>query len=168
MKPETLKESVTTFWDKLADGWRHLLQSASGALTRFKPDEKTELPAPSAIDDAYYLPSQAWAMIGGDVFEDDKRLIVRLELPGMDKRDLNIEVRGDSLLVSGEKRFERESSEGRWRVMQCAYGAFQRSVPLPAKVLADKASARYHNGVLRVELPKARPSERRTITVNVT
>lgn len=64
----------------------------------------------------------------------------------------------------GEKKFERESSEGRWRVLQCAYGSFHRSVPLPAAVQPDAAKASYRNGVLRVEMPKrtaAQPQARR-------
>ena len=106
-------------------------------------------------------------MLGGDVFEDDKRVVVRVEVPGMDKKDLDIEVQGDVLVVRGEKRFERESSEGRYRVLQCAYGSFRRVVPLPTPVLADKATAKYKDGVLRVELPKVNTGKPRKLTVKV-
>lgn len=167
MKLESLKESVTSLWDNLSEGWRHLARSAGGALTRYKAGEKTDLPARGEVDDASWLPSLGWAMLGGDVFEDDRRLVVRLEVPGMDKEDLRLEVRDDALVVSGEKRFEREGTEGRWRVMQCAYGSFHRAVPLPAPVLADEARATYKNGVLRVELPKARPGRPEAITIRV-
>ncbi|MEO7128134.1 MAG: Hsp20/alpha crystallin family protein [Rhodoferax sp.] len=125
-------------------------------MTRFKPGEKSELPVQADIDDDAWLPGLSWAMLGGDVFEDDKRVVVRIEAPGMRKSDFNIEVIGDELVVRGEKRFERESSEGRWRVLQCAYGSFHRSVPLPAAVLPEQAKAGYRDGVLRVEMPKAR------------
>jgi len=85
----------------------------------------------------------------------------------MEKEDFAIEVRDGALVVRGEKRFERESTEGRWRVLQCAYGSFSRVVPLPLPVLADKAAASYRNGVLKIELPKAAPGEpaKRTIKV---
>ena len=167
MKLENIKESVGSFWDNLAEGWRHLWHSASGALTRFKPGDTTNLPAPAKVDDVSWLPSHGWSMLGGDVFEDDDRLVVRLEVPGLEKDDLDIEIQDDALVVSGEKRFERQSTEGRWRVVQCAYGHFRRVVPLPVAVKADAASARYKNGVLRVELPKAVAGRQKTIPISV-
>jgi HSP20 family protein len=78
----------------------------------------------------------------------------------MDKNDINLEVEGDSLIVSGEKRFERESTEGRWHTLQCAYGSFRRVIPLPVPVKTEEARASYRNGVLRVELPKREPGRR--------
>jgi HSP20 family protein len=167
MKFEELREGLSSFLDSLAEGWRHMQQSASTALTGFKAGEGTNLPSKRDVDDGFFMPSSGWAMLGGDVFEDDKRLVVRLEVPGMDKNDLEIEVQGNSLVVRGEKRFEREETEGRYRVLQCAYGNFRRSVPLPAQVLADQAKASYRNGVLRVELPKAQVEKPRTMKVNV-
>jgi len=167
MKLESLKERVDSLWDNLAEGWRHLSRSAAGALTRFRTGEKTDLPARADVDDLTWLPTRGWAMLGGDVFEDDRRVVVRLEVPGMDKQDMDVQVLDDALVVSGEKRFEREGTEGRWRVMQCAYGSFRREVPLPVPVLADRARATYRNGVLRVELPKATPGKPKSVTIRV-
>ena len=167
MNLASFKDSVGSLWDNLAEGWKHLTQSATGALTRFRPDEKTDLPDKSDVDDVFFLPSRSWSMLGGDVFEDEQRVVVRLEVPGMEKQDLTIEARDDMLIISGEKRFDRESTEGRWRVMQCAYGSFRRVVPLNVPVLADKANASYKNGVLRVELPKAAPGAPKSVTIRV-
>ena len=167
MKLDDLKESVGSLWENVSEGGRHLWKSAAGALTRFKPGEKTNLPAPNEVDDDAYLPTQGWALLGGDVFEDENSLRVRLEVPGMEKADMDIEVLDDALVVKGEKRFERQETEGRWRVMQCAYGSFRRVVPLPVAVKAEEAKASYKNGVLRVELPKAEASKRRVITIPV-
>jgi len=167
MRIESLKEGVESLWDNVADGWRQLTRSAAGALTRFKAGEETALPEKSAVDDALWQPNRGWAMLGGEVFEDETRLVVRLEVPGMDKEAMQIEVRDDAVVITGEKRFERESSEGRWRVMQCAYGSFRRSVPLPVPVRADEARATYANGVLRVELPKMTPSRPSPVTIKV-
>lgn len=167
MKLESLKDSVGSLLDNLAEGWRHLTESAAGALTRFRAGDRTDLPPRAEVDDATYLPTRGWAMLGGDVFEDDKRLVVRLEVPGMDKQDINLEVLDNALVVSGEKVFERETSEGRYRVMQCAYGSFRRTVPLPVAVRGDQARATYKNGVLRVELPKAEPSQPRAFAIRV-
>jgi HSP20 family protein len=167
MRMDDIKHGFGSLWDTVTEGWSRLRDSAGSALTRFKPGESSNLPARGDIDDAGYLPSQSWAMLGGDVFEDDKRLVVRLEVPGMDKKDFRIDVVGDSLIVRGEKRFERESTEGRWRVMQCAYGSFHRTVPLPAGVKGESACAVYKDGVLKVELPKSEPGRPRAITVKL-
>lgn len=167
MKLDEIKQGWSSFWDSVAEGWQHLRQSASSAITGFKPGAQTNLPAKSDIDDAFFIPSMGWSMLGGDVFEDDKRLVVRVEVPGVDKNDLDIEVQGDALIVRGEKRFEREESEGRYRVLQCAYGSFRRVVPLHAAVQADQAKASYKNGVLRVELPKVEEDKPRKRTVKI-
>jgi len=167
MKLDQFKENVGALWDSLAEGGRHLWRSAAGALTRFRPSNKTDLPAADTVDDASWLPSQGWSLLGGDMFEDDNRLVVRLEIPGLEKDDLDIEIQDGALVVSGEKRFERQSTEGRWRVLQCAYGHFRRVVPLPVAVKADAASARYKNGVLRVELPKAVPGRQKAIPITI-
>jgi HSP20 family protein len=106
-------------------------------------------------------------MLGGEVFEDEQRIVVRLEVPGMEKSDLDIQVEDDQLVVAGEKRFERESTEGRWHTLQCAYGSFRRVIPLPAPVKSEEARASYRNGVLRVELPKREPGARKTRSIPV-
>jgi HSP20 family protein len=167
MKLDDLKQGFSSFLDSMAEGWHHLRQSASSALTGFRPGQQTNLPQRSDVDDAFYLPSIGWSMLGGDVFEDDKRVVVRVEVPGMDKNDLDVEVQGNALVVRGEKRFEREASEGRYRILQCAYGNFRRVVPLPVAVVADQAKASYRNGVLRVELPKVQAEKPQATTITV-
>lgn len=164
---EDLKHGLEEAWGSVNEGWRRLRESASGALTRFRAGERSTVPPTSAIDDAFYLPSARWAMLAGDVFEDDRRLVVRLEVPGMAREDFDVEVRDQALVVRGEKRFEHEASEGRYRVMQCAYGAFHRTIPLPVPVHADCAEATYRNGVLKIELPKAQATQGRKIDVGV-
>ena len=167
MRFEEMKEGVGSIFDSVAEGWRHLRESAANAITRFKPSEKSELPSKTEVDDPLYFSMHGWSMLGGEVFEDEKRLVVRIEVPGLEKQDMNIEVHDDALVVSGEKRFEQESTQGRWRVMQCAYGSFRRVVPLSVPVLADQAKATYKNGILRVELPKASPGRPKATTITV-
>ena len=167
---DDLRQGVASWRDSLSDGWDRLRRSAAGTLTRFKPGTKTDLPARHEIDGVHDMPDMGWALIGGDVFEDQHRVVVRLEAPGLEKHDFDIQVFDDqTLVVRGDKRFERESTEGRWRVVQCAYGSFQRTIALPAAVKADDAKATYRNGVLRVELRKLRPqapAAARTIAVH--
>lgn len=162
-KLSELKQGLEDTWHSLSDGWRHLRERTSGTLTRFTPSSRGKTPAESAQTADF--PSADWALLAGDVFEDNDRFVVRLEVPGMDKQQLDIEVRNDMLIVRGEKRSEQESSNGQYRVRQCAFGSFHRSIPLTVPVLADKASASYRNGVLRIELPKAERSGGRRIEV---
>lgn len=167
MSIDNIRQQIGSFLESLSEGWDRLRRSASDALTRFSPGEKTKMPARDSIDDALYLPSQSWAMLGGDVYEDERQVVVRIEAPGMDKDDFDIEVSGDRLVVRGEKRFEHESTEGRWRVLQCAYGSFHRNVTLPAPVRVEEARAGYKNGVLRIELPKQEPGKPRSHRIRV-
>ena len=162
-KLNELKQGLEDTWHSLSDGWRQLRERTSGTLTRFTP-AKNKTPAQQAPESADF-PSVSWALLAGDVFEDDDKFIVRLEVPGLDKQHIDIEVRDDLLVVRGEKRYEQESSSGQYRVRQCAFGSFHRSIPLPRPVLADKSSASYRNGVLRIELPKTEHSSGRRIEV---
>ena len=156
---EGIKQGFTSLWESVAEGWQRMRESAAGALTRFLPGEHAGVPTKGEVDDVFYLPTHGWSMLGGDVFEDDRRLVVRLEVPGMAKDEFDIEVQDDALVVSGEKRFARESTEGRYRTLQCAYGSFRRVVPLPVPVLAEHSKASYRDGVLKIELAKAKPGK---------
>lgn len=167
MKIDDIKQSVNSLWASATEGWRRLRQSASDSLTPFKETDGASLPARSEVDDDFYLPSLGWSMLGGNVFEDDQRVVVRLEVPGMEKENFNIEVIDDMLVVRGQKRFERESSEGRYRLLQCAYGSFRREISLPVPVRVDKTEASYKNGVLRIELPKAPSARPRSKTIKI-
>lgn len=162
---EELKQDVEQLWESATEGWRRLRQQAAGALTRFRPGAKASDAVPIRND--FDLPSPGWGLLVGDVFEDSKKIVVRLEVPGMEKSDFDIEARDDVLIVRGEKRFESESGDGRYRVLQCAYGSFSRTIPLPAAIIVDQANATYRNGVLKVELTKAEPAKTRETQIKV-
>jgi HSP20 family protein len=167
VKLDAMKERIGALWNSLSEGWQHLHQSAASALTHFKSGSKPGVPARSEVDDIAYLPTQRWAILGGDLFEDERRLVVKLEVPGMEKQDFDIEVYDGMLAVAGEKRFQRESSEGRWQVVQCAYGSFRREIPLSTEVSLDDAKATYSNGVLRIELAKREPGKPRSRAITI-
>ena len=157
------KQGIEDAWHSVTEGWHQLRDRAAGALTHYTPGAS---PAPAAdIPETGQSPAASWALLAGDVFEDDDKLVVRLEAPGMEKGDFDLEVRSDALIVRGEKHFERETQDGRYRLRQCAYGSFHRAIPLPVGVQADRASASYRNGVLRIELPKTEQSRARRIQV---
>jgi HSP20 family protein len=151
-----LKQGAEEMWESAAEGWRRLSHQAAGALTRFRSGAKSSGSATSNGDRD--LPSPGWGFLAGDVFEDGAKIVVRLEVPGMKKGDFDIEVHDDALVVRGEKHFESESSEGRYHVLQCAYGSFNRTILLPAPIINNEVKANYENGVLKIELPKATPN----------
>ena len=111
--------------------------------------------------------SSGWGVLAAEVFDNEDRVIVRLEAPGMEPDEFRLEVVDDMLVVRGEKQLQRERTEGRYHVTECAYGSFERAIPLPDEVESDKASARYRRGVLRVELPKPATRHSRRIKVKV-
>lgn len=172
MKPLTalkdeLKDELNELQESVADGWRRLKDTASSALTRFRSRDRRDAEAGALEVIDADVPSARWAMLTGDIYEDDRRVVVRLEIPGMEKSDFKLEVVDQALVVKGTKRFERESTEGRWRVLQSAWGSFHRVMPLPAPVHAGDAKATYRHGVLKVELPKAKPGRRRSVDVAI-
>lgn len=101
-----------------------------------------------------------------DVVESEAEYLVTAEVPGLDEKDLQIEVHGDVLTLSGEKRAEHEGERKGWRWSERSFGSFRRAIRLPVEVEADKASASFKNGVLTVTLPKAAAARVRQITVN--
>src|SRR5262245_48031932 len=98
-----------------------------------------------------------------EVFERDNNLVVRAELPGLDKDDIKVELTDDGLVIEGERRREREERlEGGYR-SEIEYGRFHRMIPMPEGVNVDQAQARMNNGVLEVAIPMAeakRPSRK--------
>lgn len=160
---EELQQNADQVWESLTEGWRALSAHASDALTRFRP---ALAPGKSTARDDQLPSLSSWAFMAADVFDDDEKVIVRIEAPGMSREDLNVESNGDILTVWGEKRLDRESSYGRYRVVQCAYGSFRRDVTLPVPVKVDKTKASYRDGVLRIELPKADSARARRIEVS--
>src|SRR5437773_2480162 len=88
-----------------------------------------------------------------DVFDDKDSFVVKAELPGMKKEDINLSLHDGVLTISGERKFERENKEGETFRSERYFGKFQRSVTLPAAVDANKVKASYKDGVLSVELP---------------
>jgi HSP20 family protein len=103
----------------------------------------------------------------GEVFEDPERVVIRVEAPGMDAKDFEIEAVPGMLRLRGEKRSAREAGDGAWRLAECAYGSFERSFRLPAEASPDQARASYRRGILRIELPKARRKPVRQVKVQV-
>jgi HSP20 family protein len=101
-----------------------------------------------------------------DVAEDTDRILVKVEVPGMEEKDLKINFEDGLLTVSGERHFERREDRSYHRIER-AYGSFVRTFSLPRSVDAGKISAQYRNGVLEIEIPKREESKPRQIQINV-
>ena len=147
------------------DGWQKLYRRAAGALTRFTPGRKSAADEQESREIA--IRSAGWGVLAAEVFDDDDKVVIRMEAPGMERDDFDIEVLDDYLVVRGEKRIERNRTEGRYHVMECAYGSFERAFPLPEEVTAAEASASYDKGVLKIELPKSAQRRRKVIKVDI-
>jgi HSP20 family protein len=147
-------------WEGLSEGWRELLTRSSNALTRYTRSSEPPV-AGSTADRA----TPSWGLLAGDVSDDGKNIVVRVELPGVDRDDCDIVVDGSTLYIRGEKRHDVEHVGHSYYVRQCAYGSFQRAISLPHSVDASRAEAIYRNGVLTVKLPKAAAAEPHRIAV---
>lgn len=89
-----------------------------------------------------------------DVLEDDKTYTVTAELPGIDKKDVDVHVSHGMLVIKGEKRQEKEEKNKNYTLSERSYGTFQRSFMLPDDVSRDAIAADFANGVLTVKIPK--------------
>lgn len=88
-----------------------------------------------------------------DVFEKDNRLVTRVDLPGVKKEDVSVEVTDGRLALSGVRKDETEEKKGNYYRTEREYGAFYRAVPLPEGVRADDVKATFADGVLEVSVP---------------
>lgn len=89
-----------------------------------------------------------------DVQEDEKEVIVKAELPGLDEKDVEVTLADDALTIRGEKKGEKEEKGKDYWHRETSYGSFRRVVPLPEGINTEKADARFKNGVLTVILPR--------------
>jgi HSP20 family protein len=102
-----------------------------------------------------------------DVEEKDQEYIVRVELPGVRKEDVQITARENTLTIRGEKKLEKETRESNFHRTERSYGSFERSFALPGNVSSGKIEASFRDGILEVTVPKAEETKARTIEVKV-
>lgn len=100
-----------------------------------------------------------------DVDEDDDRYYVTAELPGLDKKDFQVQVVANRLVIRGEKRTRREENRKGATYSECRFGSFSRAIDLPGEVQVDRVDAEYRKGILKVTLPKSESSKARLIRV---
>jgi HSP20 family protein len=102
-----------------------------------------------------------------DVAETKNDIVVKVELPGMDQKDIDISLSDGHLIIKGEKKQEKEEKEENYHSIERSYGTFTRSVHLPKEVKRDKISASYKNGILKVLLPKSEEAKKKDVKIKV-
>jgi len=100
-----------------------------------------------------------------DVAESDKEVVITAELPGLSEKEVEVSLTRGQLVLSGQKKSEREEQDKSYHLVERSYGSFQRVVDLPAALQEDKAQASFRNGVLTVKVPKGAESKSRKIQI---
>jgi HSP20 family protein len=141
------------------------------AISRYRPPTETF----GRLFEDFFNPATGWeAPLAGmlrapdaDVVESEDEIRVAVELPGLKPEEFSVDLEGNVLTISGEKREEHERNDERnkWHVSERRYGKFSRSFVLPREVEQDRIEARYDNGVLYLAVPKSEKARRRRIEI---
>ena len=102
-----------------------------------------------------------------DVYEDEHNVTLKIEVPGIDEKDIDVRVENNTLTVHGERKFEKEEKEENYRRLERQYGSFSRTFTLPNTVDTESVSADYEKGVLKIKLAKKAEAKPKQIKVNV-
>jgi len=102
-----------------------------------------------------------------DVYEDEHNVTLKIEVPGIDEKDIDVRIENNTLTVHGERKFEKEEKEENYRRVERQYGSFTRTFTLPTTVDHENVQADYDKGVLKVKLAKKAEAKPKQIKVNV-
>jgi HSP20 family protein len=102
-----------------------------------------------------------------DIYEDDQKVVLKLEVPGIEEKDLDVSVENNTLTVKGERKFEKEEKEENFHRIERRYGSFFRAFTLPPTVDSEHIDAHYGAGVLKLELKKKPEAQPKQSKVNV-
>jgi HSP20 family protein len=102
-----------------------------------------------------------------DVYEDEHNVTLKIEVPGIDEKDIDVRIENNTLTVHGERKFEKEEKEENYRRVERQYGSFTRTFSLPNTVNQESVQADYDKGVLKVKLAKKAEAKPKQIKVNV-
>jgi HSP20 family protein len=102
-----------------------------------------------------------------DVYEDEHNITLKIEVPGIEEKDIDVRIENNTLTVHGERKFEKEEKEENYRRVERQYGSFTRTFTLPNTVDHEKVQADYDKGVLNVQLAKKAEAKPKQIKVNV-
>jgi len=102
-----------------------------------------------------------------DIIEEDDKYILRMDLPGIDKKDVKISYANGELTISGERKQEKVSKKATYHRIERAFGKYYRSFSLPEKIVEDKIEAEFKDGQLTITIPKAEDAKPKEIEVKV-
>jgi HSP20 family protein len=102
-----------------------------------------------------------------DVYEDEHKVTLKLEIPGVSQEDVDIRLENNTLTVRGERKFEKEEKEENFHRVERRYGSFARSFTLPSTLDTENVQANFENGVLKIELGKRAEAKPKQIKVNI-
>jgi len=146
--------TVLTRWDPFRE-----LNALQGRLNRLFEEQYGSEREDSLTAGAFVPPV--------DIYEDEHGIQLKLEVPGIDQKDLDVKVENNVLTVSGERKFEKEEKEENFRRVERRYGTFTRSFTLPNTVNPEDVSADYNNGVLKIKLGKRAEAKPKQIKVTI-
>jgi HSP20 family protein len=147
--------TVLTRWDPLRD--LATLQNRINRIVR-------ESYSPEGPEEALTTTSFAPPV---DIYEDEHTITLKMEVPGIDEKDIDVRIENNTLTVHGERKFEKEEKEENFRRIERQYGSFTRSFTLPSSVDSGQVSAHYDKGLLKINLAKKAEAKPKQIKVNV-
>ena len=137
-------------------------------IDRWFDDFRRRLHLPSLWPGERWWPTDVEVQVPAlDVYETDDEVVLKAEMPGLSKDQIEVNLTDSTLTVSGEKKKEAEVKEPNYYRSERSFGSFSRTVHLPAEVKAADAKATFKDGVLEVRLPKTEVARRKAITVKV-
>ena len=101
-----------------------------------------------------------------DIFETEGEIVVKAELPGMDRKDITVHLENNVLTLRGERRFAKETKEENYHRIERSYGGFSRAFSIPMSVDEQSINADYKDGILNIRLPKKEQAEPKQIKIN--
>src|SRR6202522_4299588 len=147
-----IKNMTVTRWDPFREVVA--LQNRVNSLFRDLGEDQDTAPAAS------FVPAV-------DIYEDPQKVVLKLEVPGIEEKDLDVRVENHTLTVKGERKFEKEEKEENFHRIERRYGSFYRAFTLPSTVDTENVAATYNAGVLKLELKKKAEAQPKQIKVNV-
>ncbi|HEV2400143.1 MAG TPA: Hsp20/alpha crystallin family protein [Candidatus Sulfotelmatobacter sp.] len=148
--------TLLTRWDPLRD-----LATMQNRINRFvRESYSPEGPEEALTTTTNFAPPV-------DIYEDEHNITLKMEVPGIDEKDIDVRIENTTLTVHGERKFEKEEKEENFRRVERQYGSFTRSFTLPSSVDTGQVSANYDKGVLKISLAKKAEAKPKQIKVNV-
>jgi HSP20 family protein len=147
--------TLVTRWDPLRD-----LATMQNRLNRIVREPYSPESPEEALTTTNFAPPV-------DIYEDEHSIVLKMEVPGIDEKDIDVRIESNTLTVHGERKIEKEEKEENFRRVERQYGSFTRSFTLPSSVDTGQVSAHYDKGILKISLAKKAEAKPKQIKVNV-